>query len=104
MTWGTTLVGGRFKVKVDERGRRTLHYRCPACDILHGIKIDGPNAYLWDQNGRAPTVTPSVLIRDIEGVGTCHHSITEGMLTFHHDSDHDLAERTVPMLWWHNEE
>lgn len=104
MIAGTTLKGGRFKVTVDARGYRTLWYGCPACICYHGIKIDGPSGYTWDGEGAHPTVIPSVLISNIEGVGTCHHNITSGMLVFHRDSHHTLAGQSRPMLKWHNEE
>lgn len=82
-----------------------LHFWCPGCDGVHGIKVcEGPGPR-WGYNGNPdkPTFTPSILVRydgadadTPEGIpSVCHSFVTDGRIQFLSDSTHHLAGQTV---------
>lgn len=86
---------------------RGLVFWCPGCQRQHRIVVDAPNAWTWDGNEGAPTVSPSILVHshktlDNEGqvtdTPTCHSFVVAGQWQFLGDCTHALAGQTVPMV------
>lgn len=73
---------------------------CPGCERVHVLPGPGRG---WQFNGslEKPTFTPSfkhTLYRKKEDRETvCHYNVTDGVLHFHNDSDHELRG-AVPMV------
>ena len=101
-----------------EGGR--VAFRCPGCNELHTIRVEGDGRPLWGFNGDydRPTFTPSVLVTgsqcviDEKGEWTgewvlgpdgkplplvCHSFVREGQIEFLGDCTHALAGQTVPL-------
>jgi hypothetical protein len=99
-----------------------LGWWCPGCNEMHGVPVEGPQAWSWDRNIDAPTLSPSVLIqsghyapghkgpacwctynRDNPGkttvfqCGRCHVFVRGGMIEFLADCTHAFAGQTVPL-------
>lgn len=84
---------------------------CPGCRQSHKIYTkDCPNPgypeVIWEFSGdlERPTLSPSVLVRNIE---TCHTFIKDGNIQYLGDCTHLLAGQTVPLpdiekeiFWW----
>lgn len=94
---------------------RTVIWHCPGCGHDHQVPVGDPKApgkWYWDGKVDAPTIKPSVRHQTqamangvpIEVNGKpkmdtwCHYNITNGQITFHGDSQHSLAGKTVPMV------
>lgn len=101
---------------------------CPGCRDAHGIPIkESPSRkVIWGFNGNVekPTFTPSILARwtrlTAEGERmikekiplaegqtkypsediVCHSFVTDGMIQFLSDSNHELSGQTVPIPDW----
>lgn len=92
-----------------------LGFMCPGCKCRHFINDslteipDLPSGQIWQFNGdfERPTVRASVLTRqyrfnpatgrhDLE-VNRCHSFITDGMIQFLSDCQHELAGQTVEL-------
>jgi hypothetical protein len=59
---------------------------------------NGP-VWSWDGNTQAPTVTPSLNVRK-DKPGQCHFNLTNGMLVYCQDSDHEFKGMSVPIPNW----
>lgn len=93
---------------------------CPGCDEAHQLRIPPhPQAWGFNENGDAPTFTPSVLVRQTtavppvthenlnewmrqpwqqtDQVRVCHSFVTDGRIQFLGDCTHDLAGQTVDL-------
>ena len=74
---------------------------CPACKHGHGVPIEGQpgRQQVWKFNNRKqkPTLTPSVIVRDLPKHSVCHSTITEGVIEFMKDSTHSMAGKTFTM-------
>lgn len=102
-----------------EGGR--VAFWCPGCNDEHVVCVDGPNAWGYNGNPDAPTLTPSVLVRgnqierDASGKWTgewirdengrplpfvCHSFVTDGRIQFLDDCTHALAGVTVALPEW----
>lgn len=76
-------------------------YYCPGCKSHHVVHTQDPrpdNGAKWVLTGDEdiPTIRPSIHV----GVGsnhTCHHWITDGMLSYLPDSTHPLSGSTIQM-------
>ena len=90
---------------------------CPGCDSNHVVPTDGPNAWSFDENWEAPTLSPSVLVHshktlidnmlegdaltapsNITATPQCHCFIRAGRIEYLADSTHGLAGQTVDMV------
>lgn len=78
---------------------------CPACKCGHGIWITEKNSsgaqWTWNGSFEKPTFQPSLLIAPFsDGKGAikrCHSIVTDGLISFCPDSQHELAGKTVPL-------
>lgn len=105
-----------------------LHFWCPGCDGVHGIKIskDGKDGWTWNGDPNKPTFRPSVLVRRGHfserwkkgdpcsctynkehpeaptrfGCMRCHSFVTDGRIQFLADCSHTLAGKTVDLPAW----
>lgn len=99
-------------------GRR-VHFWCPACDDVHAITVDAPNAWTWNGDLERPTFDPSVLVHphktlidsSLEGdaltapenvttTPRCHSYVRDGRIEYLNDSTHKLAGQTVDLAPW----
>lgn len=92
-------------------GTRNFNWYCPGCDRYHGVPIDGPRKWGFNENWESPTLTPSVLVnKDADGKlkpeqtlsgyvpqHRCHVFIRAGQIQFLGDCTHALAGQTVPL-------
>jgi hypothetical protein len=78
-----------------------VHFWCPGCDDVHGIRHGG-EGWTWNDSLELPTFSPSVLVRfNMRGVDfICHSFVTEGRIQFLMDSTHKLAGQTVDLPPW----
>jgi hypothetical protein len=65
---------------------------CPGCRTLHYLKG-------WKFNGSLtlPTFQPSILVRGPVDGARCHSFIENGEIRFLADTTHDLANKSVPL-------
>lgn len=75
-------------------GTEHCWYFCPGCQHAHAFS---PSVHKWNGDRERPTVTPSLLHSNPQNVGRCHSFITDGMIAFCGDCDHDLKNQTVPL-------
>lgn len=73
---------------------------CPACKCGHVFPVSdaNPSHHRWTWNGskEKPTFTPSMRVNG--GMANqCHSNVTDGMIFFHGDSNHDLKGKTVAL-------
>lgn len=98
----------------------TLLFWCPGCEEAHGIPVQGPNAWGFNGDLHAPTVTPSILAQFTlygperqpfhkykgpnppteKAEGCCHSFVTNGRIQFLGDCTHPLAGQTVDLPDW----
>jgi hypothetical protein len=73
-------------------GENAFMYWCPGCNLVHFVDSR------WVLSGlpSAPTITPSILVQDAR-TGVCHSYVTEGVITFLADCDHELRSTAVPL-------
>ena len=98
-------------------GRR-IHFRCPGCDSVHGVTVDTPEGWGWNDLER-PTFTPSILVHphrtlidedldwdaliapeNVTMTPLCHSFVTDGQIQFLCDCSHALAGQTVDLPEW----
>ena len=72
---------------------------CHGCRDLHVIYTLHPSRAVWTWNGDVlnPTVTPSVRLMNSPGGSRCHYFLTEGVIHFLGDCEHDEKGRQVPL-------
>ena len=79
-------------------------FYCPACKRLHTVSDMGGWSVGYDLI--KPTITPSVLNRTpiqnketgvYEMKNRCHLNVTNGMIYYHPDCDHEMAGKTVEL-------
>lgn len=85
-----------MKVLPIENDPGTYCFECPGCGCLHKINST------WAYNGNAgkPTLSPSVLVRSFDDVGTptiCHSFVKDGKIQYLNDCTHSLAGQTVEL-------
>jgi len=86
-----------------EKADSQLFFKCPGCDMLHGVNVerDGPPRWGWNGSVDKPTFTPSVLVRYRWGPDqhqvVCHSFVTDGRIQFLGDCTHALAGQTVDL-------
>lgn len=102
----------------------SLHFKCPACRQVHGVRVAAPRTDLWQWNGDVakPTFSPSLLVQadmweppvtpenlaqwkeqpwaQTKVHKVCHSFITDGRIQFLSDCTHDLAGQTVDIPDW----
>ena len=105
------------RVSIAEGNR--LHFWCPGCDDVHGIKYAPGDAWTWDHNIERPTIGGSVLVHPAqrlidpnldgealtapENVRTtplCHSFVVDGKIQFLGDCTHGLVGQTVDLPEW----
>jgi hypothetical protein len=89
-----------------------LAFMCPGCKCKHFINdsqtemLLQPDRPIWGFNGdfENPTITPSVLTKypvlnedNSVNYNTCHSFVTNGMIQFLGDCQHELAGQTVEL-------
>ena len=77
-----------------------LRFHCPGCEEEHAVPVRGPKAWTWCGDLVAPTLTPSILVRN--GHATvpdrrCHSFVTAGRIRYLSDCTHALAGKTVDL-------
>lgn len=92
-------------------------FYCPGCKGAHLIYTNYPGKLAWEFNGNLdkPTFSPSLLIHGDDAelrqrkIATnwpfpinlqCHSVITDGMINFCGDCEHELAGKSVEMPEW----
>lgn len=92
------------------------HYAffCVPCGSPHVVKTGPKDSPRWGYNDNPcrPTFTPSVLVRTGSAVDPtfvweegdppriCHSFVTDGMIQYLGDCDHELKGQTVPLAEW----
>jgi len=83
-------------LKGSERGLVLKHW-CNGCKSYHLIYVEKPNpqgfTWTWNENYEAPTVQPSLN----HGPGICHYTLTDGMIHYCGDCQHDLKNQVVAL-------
>jgi len=99
----------KLRNAVDANGVKFLHFRCPGCNSVHGVAVNGNYAWGWNGDVDKPTFTPSVLVtypanpnaseefKEWRTERRCHSFVTDGRVQFLSDSTHALAGQTVPL-------
>lgn len=79
-----------------------LIFWCCGCNHHHGVPIDGPRRWEWNQSFDKPTLSPSVLITydgpTSELPPRCHLFLRDGMLQYLDDCAHGMAGKTVELV------
>ena len=99
-----------FGMYHDKKG---FNFWCPACDMPHGIPVEGPNSWRWNGNLNQPSFTPSIKVtmgpRVDPDTGLalpeskrriCHSFVTDGKIEYCSDCTHQRAGQTVSMIEW----
>ncbi len=77
-------------------GKIGIMFLCPGCGGLHMMDTG------WHFNGNydKPTINPSSMVWDDKDGKpiNCHCRVTDGMIEFYNDSNHELRGQTVEML------
>lgn len=74
-----------------------LEFKCPGCKTVHPFHVPK-----WEWNGsmEKPTFKPSLLVHPSKIQTRCHSVITDGMIAFQDDCDHELKNQTVEIPEW----
>lgn len=87
-----------MKAQHIENGEYKIY--CEGCRHHHFINTQERNSNnaIWKFNGdlNRPTFIPSIHIK-VEGVSICHFTITDGIIKYENDCEHDLRESTRPL-------
>ncbi|MEC7763399.1 MAG: DUF6527 family protein [Pseudomonadota bacterium] len=93
------------KLRALEGGR--VAFKCPGCDYMHHVRVEGVGRPMWTFNGDgdAPTFSPSILVtydgtdagQDDAPPARCHSFVTDGRIRFLNDCTHALAGQTVDL-------
>lgn len=109
----------RIRLVEPTPGGPTHVFFCPACQHVHGIRVE-PGGWKLTGTPERPTIDPSVKVETYEmnaegwamyergerpakdqrypGRDTCCHSVvTDGMIEFKGDCTHGLANQTVEL-------
>lgn len=96
--------------KIKIRTIQYFNFYCPACKRLHTVSDAGG----WNVTGdlNRPTITPSVLnrtpyltkeivdgeiIEKMEYKDICHLTLTDGMIDYCPDCEHEMAGKTIEL-------
>lgn len=102
----------KIKGATDQTGLLTTYlFWCPGCKCPHPYRVarsgtEGPEYPVWGFNGdrEKPTFTPSLLVNaNSPGHTRCHLFLTDGMIHFCGDCDHELKGQVVPCPDWDDE-
>lgn len=115
MSTSTRLEGVCF-VREWSNTRGQVTFWCPGCNAGHTIQYGTDQDWTWNRSTSAPTFTPSVLAfphgkfidETLEGdalmdesnkttTPRCHSFVTDGRIQYLADSEHELANQTVPL-------
>ncbi len=90
-------------------------FRCPGCNQMHHVTVDGSRGWTFNGDGNRPTFSPSVLVKGtvpitdeeheiIMGSGSvtpksfvCHSYVVDGQIRFLGDCTHELKGQTVEL-------
>lgn len=105
-----------MKMAKARRWKRFVQFYCPACETIKNIPVEGDNAWGFNDNLDAPTLTPSILehptlygpdklpFSKYNGPpacettkGCCHSFVTDGKIQYLSDCTHALAGQTVDL-------
>lgn len=81
-----------------------VQFYCPGCNLTHTVTItpeDGVKHWSFNGNLECPTLSPSLGVRwrDVnKDTYDCHVVVTDGVLNYCTDSEHELAGQKVAML------
>jgi len=87
-------------------GQLQLWFWCAGCRAPHAVNVQREEKqeaplWSWDQNLEAPTISPSVIVRNGFKDGTpaqvCHFMLQAGQQQFLGDCTHHLVGQTVPL-------
>jgi len=97
----------RAKIARNPDGTRLAVIRCPGCNDMHHVRVDGPHKWGFNESLSRPTFTPSVVVRgtatdqddpDAKALEfTCHFIVTDGRIAFCADSTHALSGQVVDL-------
>lgn len=78
-------------------GPSTMVFFCPGCQCDHPFDL---SRWTWNGSMDKPTFTPSLLVnggayRRQDHSLRCHSFVTDGMIQFLSDCEHELAGQTV---------
>lgn len=84
---------------------------CPGCKSPHVIYTKGKVTWTWDGNVDAPTCTPSVRnfttydkehnpLPAGQERTLCHYVLTNGILNYCGDCEHELSGQSAPLPDW----
>lgn len=104
-----------MKARIDTSswGEQRLVFHCPGCGCLHSFRLaDGnlkrdPQRPIWKWNGSLdkPSLEPSLIMYSLYSVEErqrlkvklCHLYLTDGVIIFLNDCEHDLKSRKVAL-------
>lgn len=108
MSFSRGVKGVLFIRTQDETGSKgQITFWCPGCKMGHTIAYGGDQTWTWNGDVNRPTFTPSVLANGFPNPETpewnakhprCHTFVTDGMIQYLSDCEHELAGQTVPMM------
>lgn len=85
-----------------DMGSGTYEHFCPGCKSLHTFQTEGPDGHRWEFTNHdmtAPSFTPSMLRYAMPDIHRprCHYYLTNGVMEYQADCDHDLKSQKVPL-------
>jgi Family of unknown function (DUF6527) len=85
--------------EVKSGNKQLLVFYCLGCRRYHSINVNSQTEASWQFNGDfvKPSISPSILIKDMNENIICHSNIKEGMITYEEKGIHDLIGMTLPM-------
>ena len=101
------------KLRALEGGK--VAFKCPGCDQMHHVTVDGSRGWTFNDDGDRPTFSPSVLVKgtlpitddehtrimageNVDPTPTiCHSFVTDGRVRLLGDCTHALANQTVDL-------
>lgn len=76
-------------------------FQCPACNDVHMVRVEGPNAWEWNGDEVLPTIRPSILAtRPGMPEYRCHSYVTDGQISFLSDCSHEHTGQTMEIPEW----
>lgn len=83
-------------VQVSPKLRRAtdgyMHW-CVACEEMHPL----PDSWVFDHNLEMPTFSPSFRHGSVDMGQCCHYTLTAGVLTYHSDCTHAMANAVIAL-------
>lgn len=103
-------MGKKISSYIDGNDNKGYHFKCPGCNSVHNVFVEGKGVpvWNWNKNVKTPTFSPSVKVegylgKDLEGnplYGVCHSFVKNGNIQFLNDCSHHLKGQTVEIPDW----